>query len=80
VTLCLMFQRFLILCPMLSVSSLTNSCSTEWCVPLCKHVVVEVDMCGTKLFFSYNTSSIILWQSSLFVVIFIMSLFIIFKV
>jgi hypothetical protein len=29
--LCLMFHRFLILCPIRSVSSLTNSCCTEWC-------------------------------------------------
>jgi hypothetical protein len=31
-TLCLMFRRFLILCPIRSISSLTNFCCTEWCI------------------------------------------------
>lgn len=30
-TLCLIFHMFLILCPIRSVSFLTNSCCTEWC-------------------------------------------------
>jgi hypothetical protein len=29
-TLCLLFHRFLILCPIWSISYLTNSCRTEW--------------------------------------------------
>jgi hypothetical protein len=52
VTLCLMFHRFLILCPIRSVSSLTNSCCSEWCrflITLCTHVVVKVCMCGIQL-------------------------------
>jgi hypothetical protein len=46
-------RRFLILCPILSISSLTNSCCTE-CVyfwlPLRKRIVAAVGMCGTQLF------------------------------
>jgi hypothetical protein len=51
----------------------------ELWLPLCTHVVAQVGMCGIKLFFPFSMSIIVLWYSNLFIIIFIVSLLIIFK-